>query len=489
MIKPLCFVLMPFGKKKDPSRPRQPEINFNAIWKNGIEPAIRAAGMEPIRADEEETLGIIQKPMFERLLLCDFAVAELTLSNPNVFYELGVRHASRHNTTLPIFADHAKLAFDVALLRALPYHLGKNNEFGGKEAAQLRKALGERLKVLRELARKSDPTDSPVFQLVSKFQQSNLPADARLKRIKDTDGSLYELLNQYSGHEKTDIFREMVAYSGATKAQLAAARRKEKVKAIQALNRIRADLEPLDGIEAGVVVDLYLSYRAVEAWDEMISLYEAMPEVVKRSVLAREQLAFALNRRAGKEPNHPEYRDRAVEILNEVLKQIGPSPETCGLMGRVYKDQWRESLKTKREAEARGYLTRAIDAYVAGFTADWRDAYPGVNAVTLLEVEGSAKSFAKKDELLQVVKFAVNRRIATPEADYWDYATLVELEVLGGKPEDARQALDEALSRVREKWEPKTTAANLRYIYDARRSRGNAEWVLGIIDTLLAHAS
>jgi hypothetical protein len=160
--QPFCFVLMPFGKKSDPSRPTQPAIDFNAIYLSGIKPAIEDAGMVPLRADEEKTLGIIHKPMFEQLLLCDFAVAELTIPNPNVFYELGVRHASRHNTTLPIFANHAALPFDVALLRALPYQLQANNALGPEEASALRKALGDRLRQLRELARTSDAeTNSP----------------------------------------------------------------------------------------------------------------------------------------------------------------------------------------------------------------------------------------------------------------------------------------------------------------------------------------
>ena len=57
-------------------------------------------------------------------------------------------------------------------------------------------------------------------------------------------------------------------------------------------------------------------------------------------------------------------------------------------LGRIHKDLWQEALAAGRAIEARGHLKRAIDAYVMGFQADWRDAYPGVNAVTLLDVEG-----------------------------------------------------------------------------------------------------
>src|SRR5215467_6368813 len=126
--QPLCFVLMPFGSKADPTG--LPNIDFNRIYEAAIKPAIEAAGMIPLRADEEKTGGIIHKPMFERLLLCEYAVADLTTANANVFYELGVRHTARPCTTQPIFAKRQPIPFDVNFLRALPYELGEGNRFG-----------------------------------------------------------------------------------------------------------------------------------------------------------------------------------------------------------------------------------------------------------------------------------------------------------------------------------------------------------------------
>ena len=82
-------------------------------------PAVRDAELEPLRADEERTGGIIHKPMFERLLLCDYALADLTTANANVFYELGVRHAARPATTMTIFAKQQPIPFDVNFLRSM----------------------------------------------------------------------------------------------------------------------------------------------------------------------------------------------------------------------------------------------------------------------------------------------------------------------------------------------------------------------------------
>src|SRR5438477_8072721 len=121
MRQPLCFVLMPFGRKRDPGG--GPDIDFDRIYETGIRPAIVDMKLDPVRADEEITAGVIHKTMFERLLLCEFAVADLTTANANVFYELGVRHAMLPGTTVLLQGGIVRLPFDVAPLRTLNYQL------------------------------------------------------------------------------------------------------------------------------------------------------------------------------------------------------------------------------------------------------------------------------------------------------------------------------------------------------------------------------
>jgi hypothetical protein len=69
-------------------------VDFDSIYELAIKPSIADSGLEPIRGDKELTGGIIHVPMFARIFLAEFMVADLTLSNPNVFYELGIRHAN-----------------------------------------------------------------------------------------------------------------------------------------------------------------------------------------------------------------------------------------------------------------------------------------------------------------------------------------------------------------------------------------------------------
>ena len=441
----LCFVLMPFGRKPGLGGGI---IDFDAVYAELIAPAIEKAGMEPLRADEELAGGIIHKPMFERLILCDYAVADLTGANANVFYELGLRHGIKPASTVLIFADNGgPLPFDVAPLRALPYRLGPDGKPGAVTENQ--QALVGKL-----IAARAGLTDSPVFQLVDGFPD--------IQRLR------------------TDVFRDRVEYARQLKERLANARKAGR----EALQAIEVELAESPGglvdAEGGVVVDLYLSYRAVKAWDGMIALTQKMSKPLAATPLVQEQLGLALNR-AGR-------GEEAERVLLNQIAQRGASSETCGNLGRGYKDRWEEAVKRGETFAARGLLNKAIDAYLRGFEADWRDAYPGVNAVTLMELKDPPDP--RKDGLVPVVAYAVGRRIAAGKPDYWDFATLVELGVLGMNESQAFAALEQALPAIRERWEPETTARNLRLIRETRERRGiQVPWAQQVEDELVKKAS
>jgi tetratricopeptide (TPR) repeat protein len=424
---PLCFVLMPFGRKSDATGA---SIDFDAVYEQLIGPAIRDAELEPVRADEEMTGGIVHKPMFERLVLCEYAVADLTFANANVFYELGVRHAVRPWSTVLVFAAGTRLPFDVNLDRGLPYSLTPSGE--PAEIDAMRERLTERLVAARDAS-----VDSPIFQLLEGFPE--------IDRLK------------------TDVFRDQVRYSEKWKERLARARS----EGIDAVRGVEAELGDPRDVEAGVLIDLFLSYRAVRGYEEMTTLVERMPRPLARTPMVREQLGLALNRLG--------RREEAERVLLELIAERGPSSETYGILGRVYKDQWDEAQRAGDTFLAAGLLDKAIDAYLKGFEADWRDAYPGVNAVTLMEVRDPPDP--RREKLIPVVSYAAERRVASGEADYWDHATRLELAVLSKDEAGAREALGRALAMVREPWEPESTANNLELIRGARERRGDVvEW-------------
>jgi hypothetical protein len=110
----------------------------------------------------------------------------------------------------------------------------------------------------------------------------------------------------------------------------------------------------------------------------MVRLVGEMSKPLAATVMVQEQLGFALNRLGDGE--------RAEAILLELIRRRGPSSETYGILGRVYKDRWEAAFNTNQPALARGMIGKAISAYLAGFEADWRDGYPGINAITLMEL-------------------------------------------------------------------------------------------------------
>lgn len=178
-------------------------------------------------------------------------------------------------------------------------------------------------------------------------------------------------------------------------------------------------------------------------------------------------------------------RGKALVVLKKVEGRQGPSSETCGLIGRIHKDYWSEAVEGGNDFESVGHLNNAIDAYMRGFMADQRDAYPGVNAVTLLDIKGDSDSLKTKDTLIPVVRFAVVRRLEGATADYWDHATMLELAVLENRLEEAANHLGQALAAVRESWEPQTTENNLKLIADARSKRGEeTTWLIQVIEAL-----
>jgi hypothetical protein len=107
-----------------------------------------------------------------------------------------------------------------------------------------------------------------------------------------------------AGELRTDVFRDQVHYSQRWKERLARNRG-------QGLDAVRA---------AGILVDLFLSYRAVKGYAEMVSLAGRIPRPLAATPLVREQLGLALNRLG-----RPEEAER---VLLALIRERGPSSET-----------------------------------------------------------------------------------------------------------------------------------------------------------------
>jgi hypothetical protein len=372
-------------------------------------------------------------------------VADITGANPNVFYELGIRHALRPRSTVILFREGTVLPFDIVLVRGISYKIDAAGE--PMEPDTTIELIAAQLKE----ARSNPHDDSPLFQLMDDLPRWEID------------------------RAKTDIFRKAVDYSKRYKDRLASAV-EHGAAAVQKIASEPA-LANLLEVETGIVVDLFLSLRDVKAYDAMMKLYDRMPLALQRAKMMREQLGFALNREGRFE--------EAEKILKAVIAEFGPSSETNALLGRVYKDRW-ERAKLEGRIEARSLLKRAIDTYVEGFEADWRDPYPGVNAVTLMEFMD--KPDPRQAYILPVVRYSASQK-AKKNADYWDHATLLELAVLARDPDDADSQLSDALASARASWEVESTARNLRLLHDMRAAHGeDAAWIKPLEEILAQHS-
>ncbi|EJC1211558.1 hypothetical protein K6U44_13940 [Vibrio parahaemolyticus] len=94
--KPInCFVIMPISSQEG-----YEDDHFQLVYEDIICPAILAAGMTPIRADETKGTNLIQLDILQKVIDSPMAVCDMSAKNPNVFYELGMRQAFDKPTVL-----------------------------------------------------------------------------------------------------------------------------------------------------------------------------------------------------------------------------------------------------------------------------------------------------------------------------------------------------------------------------------------------------
>lgn len=444
-MKPLCFVLMPFGIKTDGNNK---EIDFDKVYNSFIRPAIIAAGLEPIRADEEKMGGFIHKPMYERLMFCEFAIADLSFANANVFYELGIRHALRPHTTVSIFEVGTKLPFDTAPLKTFPY------DFESGEVRDLKPKIGSLAKLIEsnKLAGKA-LNDSPIGQLIKGYEFPDLThlekdADSFADVARERNNvklTLEKLVEQWG------ILEEEIRYRRRVNCEDQLAEQNQIVNAID---------DELVGRETSLKSNFELlsafldSYKSVNNFPKIVQLLEPLKELPIYSIYLKQQLALAYNKTG--------QRLRSSKILTGIINQYGPDPETNGLLGAVYKGLMSDN--DHNSGNAASYGNDAIDVYLEGFKSDPRDYYPGVNALTLLFTMGLEEDERYK-KYFPLVSYAVERLEPAKKGDYWLQATGLELAVLERDKTKAEKYLRSALACFPEAWKRESTYGNLRRIY------------------------
>jgi tetratricopeptide (TPR) repeat protein len=215
---------------------------------------------------------------------------------------------------------------------------------------------------------------------------------------------------------------------------------------------------------------MMISYRNIEAFNEMLAFIKELPRYVFETVMVQEQYAFVLNRNGSKaKPLDIVMINEAETVLRKLETDGKASSESYGIWGRIYKDKFERAYNTGNTGEAKVHLKNALKYYEKGFESDPRDAYPGVNYVTCLELLGDKERSLR---LVPAVEYAVKAKMKRKEPDYWDFATLLELAVIENKFEEAEELFYEAKPLAVESWMFGTTKANLEKILKFRKERG-----------------
>lgn len=173
-----AFVVMPIKEKGSPEF-----VHFRALYDDVIRPALQTAGYRPTRADDVQKTGAVTRDVIKRLAEAELVLADLSDLNPNVFYELGIRHALRGSGTI-MMLDQARaqgLPFDVMPYRTILYA----SDVAG--IAKLRSDLQALASAVS--ARPTDHRDSPVHDAVS-----TLPVDVLATAAGKADQAMAEQL-------------------------------------------------------------------------------------------------------------------------------------------------------------------------------------------------------------------------------------------------------------------------------------------------------
>lgn len=119
----VCFVIAPIGETGSTTRDWS-----DSLLRHVIRPALEPLGFVVVRADLISAPGPILMQIAELLVRADLVVADLTDRNPNVYYELGVRHALARPTVHVARAAEA-LPFDVAGMRTIFVDISRSHSF------------------------------------------------------------------------------------------------------------------------------------------------------------------------------------------------------------------------------------------------------------------------------------------------------------------------------------------------------------------------
>lgn len=416
-MKPLCFMVMPYGRKKTdaPAGTGPAEINFDALWDKALRPVIEQLGYEPIRADQDVGALIVHE-MLARLYFSDLVLADMTTPNGNVYYEVGIRHACQRKGCVLLAADWSKPLFDVAQMRTVRYPLPEGDITDGA-AKVIRKAISTKV---GDLARGS----SPMHEAIPGY-----PTDVDYARRAGI-------------RERLDSLSVLQAQIGSVRAAPTAEQPKRALELIATYSK--------PPIAAPVAHGLLKLLEDFGEWNAIIDFVDKLPpditdaaEVIELRNLAR-----------SKTGNHLD----AIGALEVLIGTAGPSSEREGLIGGRYK---KLSAEATDPADKARYLSKAIEHYDRGMMLDLNDFYPSSNLPRLYRERGLKGDADRAESVAQLVYWQCRREQQRGSTNEWLRPTMLGAAFDAGNVEAAEALFEEIVSSDISRWKLESTLDDL----------------------------
>ncbi|MFZ3169874.1 MAG: hypothetical protein WA130_19855 [Candidatus Methanoperedens sp.] len=180
-----CFVIAPIGDEGSEVRRRSDQV-----LKHIIAPAAKECDYETIRADKISEPGLITSQVIQHLIDDSLVIADLTGRNPNVFYELAIRHAIK-KPIVQIIQSGESIPFDVAATRTI--------QFDHKDLDSVAKCKEELMKQIRSVEDNPSLVDTPISTAIelkslrqseNPLEKSNAEIISMLQDLKNMIGDL-----------------------------------------------------------------------------------------------------------------------------------------------------------------------------------------------------------------------------------------------------------------------------------------------------------
>jgi len=182
-----CFVIAPIGEAGSETRKRSDQV-----LKHIIEPCAQECGYEPVRADRLGEPGLITTQIITQLVDAPLVIADLSEHNPNVFYELAVRHAVGKPLVQMIRAGE-RIPFDVAGMRTV--------EVDHRDLDSVADAKRELVRQIRAVEKDPTKLHTPISTAINLegLRSSGEPSE---RVLADILSSISELRSTMAGVER-----------------------------------------------------------------------------------------------------------------------------------------------------------------------------------------------------------------------------------------------------------------------------------------------